>query len=54
MNRMNEPIAIIGMACRYPGADSPQALWQLLCDGTNPIGEVPIERWDILRLLGKL
>ena len=49
MNRINEPIAIIGMACRYPGANSPQALWQLVRDGATPIGEVPPERWDINR-----
>ena len=47
MSTTKEPIAIIGMACRYPGAESPEALWQLLCDGTDPITEVPPERWDI-------
>ena len=44
----NEPIAIIGMACRFPGgADSPEAFWQLLRDGQDAIREVPKERWDV-------
>jgi acyl transferase domain-containing protein/ubiquinone/menaquinone biosynthesis C-methylase UbiE len=42
-----EPIAIIGMGCRFPGgADSPEAFWKLLRDGTDAITEVPIERWN--------
>jgi 3-oxoacyl-[acyl-carrier-protein] synthase II len=32
-----EPIAIIGMGCRAPGADSPDALWQLLCAGRDVV-----------------
>src|SRR6266571_5784730 len=43
----NEPIAIIGMACRFPGADSPEAFWRLLSDGVDAITEVPRDRWDI-------
>ena len=42
----DEPIAIIGMACRLPGADSPEALWQLLQEGRETVGEIPAERWD--------
>src|SRR5438105_4359319 len=42
-----EPIAIIGLGCRFPGANSPEEFWQLLCDGVNAISEVPPERWDI-------
>ncbi|MEO8110497.1 MAG: SDR family NAD(P)-dependent oxidoreductase [Ginsengibacter sp.] len=41
-----EPIAIIGMACRFPGADDPQSFWQLLHDGVDAISEVPPGRWD--------
>ena len=44
------PIAIIGLGCRFPGsADRPQALWQLLMDRVDAIGEVPPERWDLRR-----
>lgn len=43
-----EPIALIGIGCRLPGnANSPDALWQLLRDGIDAIGEVPPDRWDI-------
>jgi acyl transferase domain-containing protein len=42
-----EPIAIIGMACRVPGADSPGALWKVLENGTDPIQETPASRWKI-------
>ena len=42
-----EPIAIIGYGCRFPGADSPAAYWQLLRSGTDAISEVAADRWDI-------
>lgn len=42
-----EPIAIIGIGCRFPGAKSPDAYWQLLRNGVDAIREVPAERWNI-------
>ncbi|HLF24789.1 MAG TPA: beta-ketoacyl synthase N-terminal-like domain-containing protein, partial [Anaerolineae bacterium] len=42
-----EPIAIIGMSCRFPGARNPEAFWQLVSEGIDAIGEVPADRWDI-------
>ncbi|MCW7538527.1 SDR family NAD(P)-dependent oxidoreductase [Aquabacterium sp. A7-Y] len=45
--RLDQPIAIVGMACRMPGADSPAALWSLLSEGREAISEVPPDRWDI-------
>jgi len=43
-----EPIAIIGMGCRFPGrADNPAAYWRLLRDGRDAITEVPARRWDV-------
>ncbi|PON18064.1 hypothetical protein C2W62_09955 [Candidatus Entotheonella serta] len=44
----HETIAIIGMACRFPGhADSPETFWQLLQNGQDGIVEVPPDRWDV-------
>ena len=42
-----EPVAIVGMAARFPKAGSPEAFWSLLCDGVNAISEIPPERWDV-------
>ena len=42
-----EPIAIIGMACRFPGASDPAAFWRLLHDGVDAVTEVPAERWRL-------
>ncbi|MEP6917651.1 MAG: polyketide synthase, partial [Acidobacteriota bacterium] len=42
----NEPIAIVGVGCRFPGADGPDAYWRLLHEGTDAIGLVPPDRWD--------
>ena len=48
----DEPIAIVGIGCRFPGgADSPEAFWQLLRDGGDAISEVPADRWDVDALL---
>jgi len=44
----HEPIAIVGMACRFPGgANTPDDYWDLLKRGTDAITEVPRSRWDI-------
>lgn len=40
-----QPIAMVGMSCRFPGADSPEAFWDLLHGGVDATGEVPAGRW---------
>lgn len=49
MELKKEPVAIVGMGCRFPGANDPEAFWQLLRDGVDAIAEVPSERWKIDR-----
>jgi amino acid adenylation domain-containing protein len=44
----HEPIAIVGMSCRFPaGASDPARYWEMLRDGRDSIREVPRDRWDI-------
>ncbi|WP_189135808.1 type I polyketide synthase [Wenjunlia tyrosinilytica] len=50
--RTDEPIAIVGMGCRFPGGvRSPEDLWQLLLDGRDAITDFPTDRgWDVEHL----
>ena len=45
--QQNEPIAIIGMSCRFPFASNPEDFWQLLRDAVCAVTEVPASRWDV-------
>lgn len=47
--RASEPIAVIGIGCRLPGGDTPDAFWRLLAAGESGIREVDPARWDPAR-----
>ncbi|KZL51498.1 hypothetical protein A2T98_01895 [Nodularia spumigena CENA596] len=43
-----EPIAIVGVGCRFPGgANDPETFWQILRDGVDTITPIPGDRWNI-------
>jgi acyl transferase domain-containing protein/acyl carrier protein len=44
---VDEPIAVIGLGCRFPGDISgPDAFWHFLCEGRSSVTEVPADRWQ--------
>ncbi|WP_172672371.1 type I polyketide synthase, partial [Mycobacterium tuberculosis] len=52
LERSSEPIAIVGMSCRFPGGvDSPEGLWQMVADARDVMSEFPTDRgWDLAGL----
>src|SRR3984885_2226062 len=46
--RDREPVAIVGMSCRFPGAESPAQFWDLVAAGGDAVSEFPADRgWDV-------
>ncbi|WP_344041687.1 type I polyketide synthase [Saccharothrix xinjiangensis] len=46
MTTADEPVAIVGLSCRLPGAADPRSFWRLLDEGRCTVTEVPADRWD--------
>nr|WP_063779214.1 type I polyketide synthase [Kibdelosporangium sp. MJ126-NF4]CTQ96553.1 Malonyl CoA-acyl carrier protein transacylase (EC 2.3.1.39) [Kibdelosporangium sp. MJ126-NF4] len=42
----SEHVAVVGVACRFPGSSTPEEFWELLTGGRDAIGEVPPGRWE--------
>jgi acyl transferase domain-containing protein/NAD(P)-dependent dehydrogenase (short-subunit alcohol dehydrogenase family)/aryl carrier-like protein len=47
--REREPVAIVGMSCRFPGARDLNEFWENLLNGVDSVAEIPDDRWDIDR-----
>ena len=43
----SDPIAIVGLACRGPGAENADQLWEMISAGQHGITDVPANRWDV-------
>ena len=49
-DRRREPIAIVGMGCRFPGGgETPESFWKMLCGKVDAVTEVPRDRWELSR-----
>ncbi|MCD9019919.1 type I polyketide synthase [Parachryseolinea silvisoli] len=42
-----QPVAIVGMSCRFPGAPTPEAFWEMLRHGRDAVREIPADRWAV-------
>ena len=47
MAEVSGGIAIVGIGCRFPGADNLEEFWQILSNGENHVIEIPHNRWNL-------
>jgi phthiocerol/phenolphthiocerol synthesis type-I polyketide synthase D len=47
VQHLDEPIAVIGMGCRFPLGKDPASFWDMLSQGLNAVKEFPQDRWDV-------
>ena len=47
LERQRAAAAVIGVGCRFPGAEGAEGYWRLLTDGVDATCETPIDRWDV-------
>ncbi len=45
--KQEDEIAIVGVGCRFPGADDVDEFWRVLFKGENHVKEIPKDRWDL-------
>lgn len=45
-NAKKEPLAVVGIACNFPGSNTPEDFWSLLENGEDAVTEIPADRWD--------
>lgn len=45
-NAKKEPLAVVGIACNFPGSNTPEDFWSLLENGEDAVTEIPSDRWD--------
>lgn len=43
---LDMPVAVVGIACRFPSADGPREFWHNICAGMDAVGDIPAERWN--------
>ena len=44
---MDDPIAIVGIGCKVPGASNAREFWRVLLEGENHVKEIPTSRWKM-------
>ena len=43
----DDDIVVVGVGCKFPGADNLEEFWRVLANGENHLKEIPKERWNV-------